>query len=175
MYFLLIIVGSQNLKSINFFIKFLNFSLKKIAKVFVQKQTIHELNKIRISVLKSPHIHKTAQTQFYQKLYQQKILFLSFCLIQLVFFLTVKKVFAFSFYDVFLKFKCFILKFQTVNNIFQFLNLKNIILNFKNKCSNYSYNYKNNNFFFYFKTVKIYYYLKKINLIGVLFLNCIKL
>ena len=175
MYFLLIVVGSKNLKSINFFIKFLNFSLKKITKVFVKKQIIQKLNKIKMSVLKSPHVHKTAQTQFYQRLYQQKILFLSFCFVQLVFFLTIKKVFTVSFYDVFLKFKCFVFKFKTKNNIFQFLNFKNIFLNFKNRYSNYSYNSKNNNLFFCFKNMKICYYLKKINLVGILFLNCTKL
>ena len=82
-------------------IKFVNFFLK-LQKFSSTWSIISNLNKNDvITVLKSPHVNKTAQEQFEYRFYSKKILINSFK--PSLFFLTLKKIKGTSFSGVFLK------------------------------------------------------------------------
>ena len=74
--FFIINVYSKNLNSLNTFLKFFNNKIilnKLKIRLF---QTLHENPKKKklFTVLKSPHVNKTAQEQFEYKLYKKKII-----------------------------------------------------------------------------------------------------
>ena len=71
MHIISIIIYSNSLKSLSYFTSFFNFVFKKFFKNFIIKNFFKKLYKNKTSVLKSPHVHKNAQEQFYKKLYKK--------------------------------------------------------------------------------------------------------
>ena len=129
MQFFFISLEAINVKSLKYCINFIYFCLKSlITKNLVKKLKLRKLNKFKITLLKSAHIHKIAQEKFYKKLYKQQILIIFPNLIKLKFILIFKNLFNCSFYDIKLKFKSFLFNFN-LNRIVRFLNLNNFCLN----------------------------------------------
>lgn len=66
-------IKSKNKKAI---IKFINFLIKQTHLLnlnLTKKIVFHDINNKKMSILKSPHVHKTAQEQFEFKLFSVKI------------------------------------------------------------------------------------------------------
>jgi ribosomal protein S10 len=69
---------SKNKKSLNYFLKFLKHNLKiQNTQIFLKFKNKKNKKK-KITVLKSPHVYKTAQEQFEYKIYSIKISFYSY-------------------------------------------------------------------------------------------------
>ena len=98
-------------------IKFLPFFLKSFSK--------HEKRKV-VTVLKSPHVNKTAQEQFEYRLYSKHFLIHSFK--PFTFFLLIKKLKNLSFPGLNLEVKGFLGKDKTQNQLLQIVDPDNIIL-----------------------------------------------
>ena len=90
-------IQSKNEKSLN---KFLYFFFKHLKTKFniIQKSNASKANKKTITFLKSPHVNKTAQTQFETHLFVNKILVVGFYLEKSLIFL--KKILVKLFQDI---------------------------------------------------------------------------
>lgn len=71
--FVTIFIQSKNLRSIKIFLKFLNKSLKDLNLIVFMKVLNKPTNRKIITVLKSPHVNKSAQEQFESFVYRVKI------------------------------------------------------------------------------------------------------
>lgn len=109
-------VSSKNKKSLNLFLKFL--SLVKIKIPCLVVSSFPKINKKKfLTVLKSPHVNKTAQEQFEFKFYSKKFLVLP--LQHKKFIYIIKKINSHSFFDINIEIKVL------VNNRFYFKSLFN--------------------------------------------------
>ena len=112
---LLITIKFKNNKTAFFYLAFIFSYLKTILK------KINTINKkiTKLTILKSPHVHKIGQQQYQQKIFKKKILFVSFDKIKLVFFL--KKLINFIYQDI--NFNCYFIcknnKFKICLNYFK--------------------------------------------------------
>jgi len=106
--------------------KFLCFFTKiKSLPIFLKSFSKHEKRKF-VTVLKSPHVNKTAQEQFEYRLYSKHFLIHSFK--PLTFFLLLKKVKTLSFPGLKLEVKGFLGKNKLHKHILKVFNPDNIIL-----------------------------------------------
>ena len=160
-------VHSKSLKSINYFSSFLTYYCKNNIKHFIIFKKTEKLNKRKISLLKSPHVHKTAQEQFNQINYKQIFLIIVPNTIKLKLILIFKKWFCLSFYETIYKLKFFIFSFRILTKIIKLFNYN---LNSRNKKYSNKFYFKNN-FCLNFKKIKIYNFLKFLNLNGIFILK----
>lgn len=109
---IIISLKSHNKKSIEFFI----YWLKNLTINFFNKTNKNKIKKIKICLLKSPHVHKYSQDHYEKIMYKYKLLIMCFNIKK---FLFVEKIIKnFSFFDIFFKYKFF---YKYVN-FFQFKN-----------------------------------------------------
>ena len=73
-----IVLYSKNKESLDYFLKFLKYSLKMQRVQEPLNYTKKKKDKKRISVLTSPHVNKTAQEQFEYIIYSMKLSFYSY-------------------------------------------------------------------------------------------------
>jgi ribosomal protein S10 len=91
-------VKSKNKKSIfNFFSFFKSVTEKKI-KSLIKKKRVKKQKYKRITLLKSPHVHKSAQTQFECRIYKKQMSITLFN--ALSFLIPIKQLLNYSFYDI---------------------------------------------------------------------------
>lgn len=158
---LILIVKSKNLKSLYYISDFICFFIKKF-KTFVFNKQNNQFNKKNFSILKSPHVHKTAQEQFKQVSYKKNYLVLCLNSTKFKIIFTLKKLVT-NFYDINLNFNLFLFKLKFYSN---FLGLNNFYFILANK--NYSNNFYNKNFnFYYLKKFKIFNFIKLLNFLGI--------
>lgn len=161
-----IFICFKSLKSFYYFVNFLNIFLKKFFKNFIIKNFFTKFTKAKISILKSPHVHKNSQEQFYKKFYKKKLVIILLNSIQLKFFVILKKILKFAFYDFVLQIQTFTFKFNFDVVLQKLLNLNYFCLFEKKNCSNFLF-LNNTKYLFFFKKVKIYNYIKVLNLLGI--------
>jgi ribosomal protein S10 len=91
-------IKSKNKKSMFNFLSFFKDVSKQKMKSRIQKKRLQKKNYKRITLLKSPHVHKSAQTQFECRIYKTEI---SIALSNTVnFLILMKKLLNRSFYDI---------------------------------------------------------------------------
>jgi ribosomal protein S10 len=153
-----ITVYSKNKKSLNIFLNFLNFFIKnKVKKI---KFNAKKLKKT--TLLKSPHVHKSAQEQFEYRIYKKIIWVTSFSVPQWVIFF--KKSFKKSFYDlkITVNYSLVKKKYKIVKILnFKYFNLNSEKYVFKVGCKNLHFE----------KKLKTYKFLKFLNFNGLVLLN----
>jgi len=150
MQILLLIIQSKNKKSLDNFFNFLTFYVEKKLKIKkTKKQKI-----VKTTLLKSPHVHKSAQEHFEYRLHKRQILIFLFEMGQFVVF--IKKIVNFSFYDV-----------KIVVNHFLHIKHKKTLKFFclTNFCLSLS---KKHNYYYHKKKIKTYSFLKLLNITGTL-------
>jgi ribosomal protein S10 len=152
-------VESKNKKSIFNFLNFFKSVTKKKIKSRIQKKRFQKQKYKKITLLKSPHVHKSAQTQFECRIYKKQMLIVLFCALD--FLVLTKKLLNYSFYDIKI----------TINFFFQkkksnFLSLTDFYLNNKKSYSN-NFTYDNNSHFWYVKTFKTYHFISILRTAGV--------
>ena len=112
--------------------KFTSFFRKvKSLSIFVKPFPKHEKRKF-VTILKSPHINKTAQEQFEYRFFTKHFLVFSFK--PAIFLLLLKKLKNFSFSGIKLEVKGILGKSKTPKYILKFISPDNIVL--QNKCLN---------------------------------------
>jgi ribosomal protein S10 len=89
---------SKNKKSIYNFLNFFKSVTKKKTKSRIQKKRLQKKKYKRITLLKSPHVHKSAQTQFESRIYKKQILIVLFGTSD--FLIMAKSLLNWSFYDI---------------------------------------------------------------------------
>jgi ribosomal protein S10 len=168
MQILLITVCANSIKSFFIYQNFLKFCFKKVIHVSLNCKILQKFNKKKISLLKSPHVHKSAQEHFNQKLHKQKFLFFLDYNSYVKLFFLLKKLLNFSFYDVNIKIKSLFYKLE-ICNYQKFLSLNNycFILNDKKYCNKFSVKTsKKKGFIYCLKKIIVWKFLKLLNLIG---------
>ena len=112
--------------------KFTSFFRKvKSLSIFIKPFPKHEKRKF-ITILKSPHVNKTAQEQFEYRFFSKHFLVFSFK--PSIFLLLLKKLKNFSFSGIKLEVKGILEKRKTPKYVLKFISPDNIVL--QNRCSN---------------------------------------
>ncbi len=97
---IIILIKSNNKKSIEFFI----YWLKNLLFSFLNKINNNKTKKIKICLLKSPHVHKSSQDHYEKILYKYKLIIMCFNITKFLF--LEKKIKNFSgFFDILIKYE----------------------------------------------------------------------
>lgn len=161
MLIIIINVYSKNKNSLNNFLTLLSNFIKK-SKAIIYKEKLQKQKKTKLTILKSPHVHKSAQEQFEYRIYKQQVLVFLLNPSQLLVFL--KKVIKFAFYNIKIVVNYFLLNKH--KNLSKFLNLNNYFLNLKSNYSNDFFLKKKRSDLFFIKKFKSYSFLKILNFVG---------
>jgi ribosomal protein S10 len=155
-------VESKNKKSIFNFLNFFESVTGDTIKSRIQKKRSKKQKYKKITLLKSPHVHKSAQTQFESRVYKKEILIVLFCAFD--FLILTKKLLNYSFYDIKITINFF---FKGCNQKPNFLSLTDLHFNHIKSYSN-NLTYKgNNSYFWYVKTFKTYHFFSTLRTAGV--------
>jgi ribosomal protein S10 len=158
----LFIIKSKNKKSIFNFLKFFKGVTKKVIKSRLQKKRLQEKRYKRITLLKSPHVHKSAQTQFESRIYKKQIVIT--LLGALNFLIVIKKLLNYSFYDLKITIN-FFLKGRKQKPAF--LSLTDFYFNHKKKYSNNFIGKNNQVFLWHVRKFKTYQFVNLLQTAGV--------
>jgi ribosomal protein S10 len=156
-------IKSKNKKSIFNFLSFFKSVTKKKIKSRIQKKRLQKKKYKKITLLKSPHVHKSAQTQFECRIYKNQI---SIVLLNTFdFLILIKKLLNCSFYDIKITVN-FFLKERKQKPVF--LNLTSFYLNHR---KNYSNNLISKSNFWHVKKFKTYWFMSTLRTAGVVLKN----
>ena len=147
LFYLQLTITSKNKKTLLIFANF----LKKFLKNSFKKIKFNKTLTVKTTLLKSPHVHKTAQEHFQYKNYKKTILLRYLNLFQITIFL--KKLSTCIFYDAKIKTHYFSQPKITI------LNLKNFYFNLKKH--------------YFYKKTKIYFFFNVLNFNGLILLNLV--
>ena len=156
-------VKSKNKKSIFNFLNFFKSVLTKKIKSRIQKKRFQKQQYKRITLLKSPHVHKSAQTQFESRIYKKQILIALFG--RPNFFILIKKLLNYSFYDIKI----------TINFLFEKPKQKPALLSLADFYFSHNTSYSNNftckdnkSYFWHVRKFKTYHFLSVLRTVGVI-------
>jgi ribosomal protein S10 len=159
-------IKSKNKKSIFSFLNFFESVTKKTIKSRIQKKRLQKQKYKKITLLKSPHVHKSAQTQFESRVYKKQISIVLFGALE--FLVLIKKLLNSSFYDTKI----------TINFLFKerkqklnFLSLTDFYFNHIKIYSNSLIDKRNYSYFWHVKTFKTYHFFSTLRTAGVILRN----
>jgi ribosomal protein S10 len=156
-------IKSKNKKSIFNFLSFFKSVNKKKIKSRIQKKTLKKKRSKKITLLKSPHVHKSAQTQFECRIYKNQI---SIVLLDTFdFLIIIKKLLNCSFYDIKITINFF---FKERKQRPAFLNLTDFYFNHRKSYSNNPIKKSN---FWHVKKFKTYWFFSVLRTAGVVLKN----
>jgi ribosomal protein S10 len=156
-------IKSKNKKSILRFLSFFKSVIIKKIKSRIQKKRLQKKKYKKITLLKSPHVHKSAQTQFECRIYKNQM---SLVLLDAFdFFILIKRLLNYSFYDIKVTINFF---FKERKQKPAFLSLSDFFFNHKKNYSN-NFTYKSN--FWHVKKFKTYWFISALQTTGVVLQN----
>jgi ribosomal protein S10 len=155
-------IKSKNKKSIFNFLNFFKSVMKKKIKSRIQKKRLQKQKYKKITLLKSPHVHKSAQTQFECRIYKKQISIVLFG--GLAFLILIKKLLHCSFYDIKITINFFFKERKQKPN---FLSLTDFYFNNKKSYSNNFINKVNSSYFWHVNIFKTYHFISTLRTTGV--------
>jgi ribosomal protein S10 len=155
-------IESKNKKSIFNFLNFFKSVAQKKFKSQIQKKRLYKQKYKKITLLKSPHVHKSAQTQFECRIYKKQISIALFSALD--FLILIKKLLNYSFYDIKMSVNFY---FKGYKQRPGFLSLTDFYFNCNKSYSNVITGKGNKSYFWYVKKFKSYHYISILRTAGV--------
>jgi ribosomal protein S10 len=156
-------IESKNKKSIFNFLSFFKRLTEKKTKSRIKKKRLQKKRYTKITLLKSPHVHKSAQTQFEFRIYKTQVSII--LLTAFDFLLAIKKLLGFSFYDLKITINFF---FKERKQRPGFLSLTDFHIN---NSKSYSNNFRNKSYFWHVRKFKTYWFISALRTAGAVFKN----
>jgi ribosomal protein S10 len=154
-------IKSKNKKSIFNFLSFLKSVAKKKIKSGIKKKRVQKQKHKKITLLKSPHVHKSAQTQFECRIYKTQTLIILFNALN--FLMPIKRLLNYSFYDIKITVNFF---FKGCKQKLAFLSLTDFYFDYKKSYSN-NFTPKNSNYLWHVRKFKTYHFISVLRTTGV--------
>jgi ribosomal protein S10 len=145
-------IKSKNKKSMSDFLSFFKSITEQKMKGRIHKTKLQRKSYKKITLLKSPHVHKSAQTQFECRIYKTEMSIALFNTLN--FLMLTKKLLNCSFYDIRITINFFLKKEYEQKSAF--ISLTDIYFNHKTKYSNNLIAKDNNSYFWHVRKFKTY-------------------